>query len=338
MKKVVIYGAGERGRKVKAKVQECGGTVFRFCKTSAMQNEYFEGIEVISPNKLSEYIQEDISVIIAIENRESVAEVKKILWEKGFLPQQVIDTGDFFDNNLITVVSGSKGGRHCCICGNEVDFMPYGTESELYRKHKVIGGGYREACICPVCNSADRDRWLWHVLKKETTVFEGECNVLHIAPEKFSYRMMHANPKCDYYAGDIMRGVTMHQIDLTNLQFKDDFFDYIIANHVLEHIPNELKAFEEMKRVLNKDGKCILSFPVCLDMDTFEDSKIVSKEDRIKYYGEWNHVRLYGRDYQKRIEQYGFHVKTMIPKEQMSKEDVGRYGLIAEDIIMVCTV
>ena len=46
------------------------------------------------------------------------------------------------------------------------------------------------------------------------------------------------------------------------MQFEDESFDYIIMNHVLEHIMDEQAALYELKRCLKDTGILILSFPV----------------------------------------------------------------------------
>ena len=85
--------------------------------------------------------------------------------------------------------------------------------------------------------------------------------------------------------------------DVTELSFKDNSFDYIISNHVMEHIKDEQKFLSELLRVLKPSGKICLMFPICIGLDkTFEDDNIVSPGDRLKYYGQADHVRKYGMD------------------------------------------
>jgi len=43
-------------------------------------------------------------------------------------------------------------------------------------------------------------------------------------------------------------------INTENIEFEESRFDIVIANHMLYHVPNRDKAFEEIKRVLKKDG------------------------------------------------------------------------------------
>ena len=47
-------------------------------------------------------------------------------------------------------------------------------------------------------------------------------------------------------------------IDAHNTKFKNDSFNYVIAAHVLHHIPYPIKFFREMHRILKKNGKLII--------------------------------------------------------------------------------
>ena len=47
-------------------------------------------------------------------------------------------------------------------------------------------------------------------------------------------------------------------IDAHNTKFNDNSFDYIIAAHVIHHIPYPIKFLKEMHRILKKNGKLII--------------------------------------------------------------------------------
>ena len=141
---------------------------------------------------------------------------------------------------------------------------------------------------------------------------------------------------CDYYSLDIQAGRAMHVANILDIPYRREFFDYVILNHVMEHIPDEAAAMQEIQRVLKPGGRMIISFPICTDIDTLEDSSISSAEARLKYYGQEDHVRLYGRDYKERMEKYGWQVKIYTPRERCSQQEIDKYGLIADDVIMLC--
>jgi len=48
------------------------------------------------------------------------------------------------------------------------------------------------------------------------------------------------------------------EMDAQKLIFEDDTFDYIVASLILSVVPDENKCFQEMIRVLKKDGKILI--------------------------------------------------------------------------------
>ncbi|MBS4015550.1 MAG: class I SAM-dependent methyltransferase [Candidatus Latescibacteria bacterium] len=49
--------------------------------------------------------------------------------------------------------------------------------------------------------------------------------------------------------------------DLTKLTFPDEIFDIVITEHILEHVPDPMRAFCEVNRVLKKKGLFIFTIP-----------------------------------------------------------------------------
>ena len=47
-------------------------------------------------------------------------------------------------------------------------------------------------------------------------------------------------------------------VDAHNTNFHNNTFDYVIAAHVLHHVPYPIKFFKEMHRILKKDGKLLI--------------------------------------------------------------------------------
>ena len=130
----------------------------------------------------------------------------------------------------------------------------------------------------------------------------------------------------------------MLKLDMTDMsEIPNGYFDYIIANHVMEHIIDDKKAVEEMTRCLKDDGEIILSFPVYENLEeTYEDSSIISPEERLKAFGQEDHVRKYGMDYVKRYESYGLEVKTFISRNELTESERNQLGILAGDKMMIC--
>lgn len=128
----------------------------------------------------------------------------------------------------------------------------------------------------------------------------------------------------------------MHITDITNIQYKDEFFDYVICNHVMEHILDEEKAVQEIKRVLKDNGRWVFSIPICTDYEkTFEDDSITTAEERWEKYCQGDHVRLYGMDFKQRFVQYGLRLEIFSPCNELTKKEIETNGFINDDIMIV---
>jgi ubiquinone/menaquinone biosynthesis C-methylase UbiE len=124
--------------------------------------------------------------------------------------------------------------------------------------------------------------------------------------------------------------------DLTSTNFKDESFDLIICNHVLEHIEDDKLALDEMYRILKYNGISILQVPINVKREnTFEDLSIKSKIQREKYFGQYDHVREYGLDFKDRVEQAGFKVEMINYSKKISQDLVIKYGLMKDDLIPI---
>jgi ubiquinone/menaquinone biosynthesis C-methylase UbiE len=118
---------------------------------------------------------------------------------------------------------------------------------------------------------------------------------------------------------------------------KDNSFDVVLCNHVLEHVPDDRRAMRELQRVLRPGGWAILQTPVDPQRaETFEDPAIVSPRDRERAFGQHNHLRIYGRDYKERLENAGFRVQVDKYASELEAKLVEKYGLSNEEVY-VCT-
>ena len=60
---------------------------------------------------------------------------------------------------------------------------------------------------------------------------------------------------------DMVKTVIIKQGFAENLPFENESFDVVYSSHVLEHVNDEAKALDEMKRVLKKNGVLIIGMP-----------------------------------------------------------------------------
>ena len=143
-------------------------------------------------------------------------------------------------------------------------------------------------------------------------------NILHFAPEFLIQNAICQSNKNNYITADIEKDRADEVVDITCIQYGDKTFDFIICNHVLEHIEDETRAFHELKRCLKDDGTIIFSVPINWYMLTYEDKSIKDPKQREIAFGQKDHVRQYGYDIVERIHQYGFKFKIIKVKEEFS--------------------
>jgi SAM-dependent methyltransferase len=178
---------------------------------------------------------------------------------------------------------------------------------------------------------------LWLYLNNETNFFSKTLKVLHIAPEQCFYNLFKNLKNINYTTFDLNSPLADIKGDICNLPFKENSFDFILCNHVLEHINDDKKAMKELYRVLNKNGTAILQVPINQKSSkTFEDSSIVDKKERIEKFGQYDHIRLYGLDYFKKLEAFGFKVDPLKYSKEFTESEIIKYGLIKDEIIPVC--
>ena len=205
-------------------------------------------------------------------------------------------------------------------------FLPYGY------------GKQRQNALSPSTLSLERHRLLWLYLKNETDFFKSHHKVLHFAPEQAFYKRFKNLKNLDYTTTDLNSPLADVKADICNLPFKDNEYDIILCNHVLEHIPDDTKAMQELYRVLKPGGIGIFQVPQDLTRDvTFEDDSITDKKERAKIFGQYDHVRVYGRDYFNKLRSVGFKVEEVDYTSTLSEENITKYCLAKGEIIPVAT-
>jgi predicted SAM-dependent methyltransferase len=201
-------------------------------------------------------------------------------------------------------------------------FLPYGYESP------------RENVLSPSTLSLERHRLLWLYLKNETDFFTKQHKLLHFAPEQAFYKRFKSLKNIKYITTDLNSPLADVKADICNLPFEDNSFDIIFCNHVLEHIPDDQKAMEEMYRILKPGGWGIFQIPQDLTRSkTFEDNSITDRKERAKIFGQYDHVRIYGRDYFEKLRTIGFSVNEVDYTSKLSSEEVDKYRLAKGEII-----
>jgi SAM-dependent methyltransferase len=212
----------------------------------------------------------------------------------------------------------------CPVCSKSFrKFLPYGRVNP------------RENALCPNCLSLERHRLMWLYLKERTGFFKNGLHVLHIAPEACFIKRFEKIHGEKYITADIESPLAKVKMDIHQIPFEQNTFDVVLCNHVLEHVRDDIKAMNEIQRVLKPQGFAILQVPFFNPVPdtTFEDSTITDRQEREKVFGQDDHVRKYGRDYTQRIKRAGL-MPLEDPYVNNLEESVRKkFGLVKGEII-----
>ena len=232
------------------------------------------------------------------------------------------------------------GNRYQCnLCGTSFRSMvPGGSLEKVCSELQIINMGYQPNMICPRCGAIDRWRLLWHFIQTHTDLLTMPCRLLQIAPEAQLQSLFRTYPTIKHLSIDKDNPLAMQKMDITRLDLDDQTFDAVICSHVLEHIPDDLCAMREIFRVLKPGGWAILQVPLSPVLNsTFEDPAIQSPEDRTRCYGQSDHVRIYGLDYQDRLRKAGFAINAYNALTTFGHEWVDHHAVDPRENVFFCT-
>ncbi|MBN2638073.1 MAG: methyltransferase domain-containing protein [Bacteroidales bacterium] len=233
----------------------------------------------------------------------------------------------------------------CPVCEHKFrTFLPGGFDLPVILEKQIIGGGYRKNDICPLCQSTDRDRLIYVFLKNKTNLLITQNMLLHVAPEPTLYKRFKRNKNIQYfpvtkYQEGLYYENKLPSADLLDLSFEGETFDWVICNHVLEHIEDDAKAMSEIYRVLKPGGKALLQVPISFILDkTYENPEITTKEGREVHFGQFDHVRIYGNDYVQRLATAGFLVEVIEQEKELSTiQNLKKFALNPKEKLFLCT-
>ena len=241
-----------------------------------------------------------------------------------FLPRKFLIKYSFLITPILRIIFRGKKYTDPIDDSNYSKFLSYG--------YKTV----RKNALCPGTLSLERHRLLWLYLDRETNFLSSNLKVIHVAPEQVFYKKFKKLKNWEYFTFDLNSPIADIKGDLISTNFKDEYFDLIICNHVLEHIEDDKSALDEMYRILKYNGISILQVPINVKREnTFEDLSIKSKIQREKYFGQYDHVREYGLDFKDRVEQAGFKVEMINYSKKISQDLVIKYGLMKDDLIPI---
>jgi predicted SAM-dependent methyltransferase len=213
--------------------------------------------------------------------------------------------------------------KKCPVCNHRI------------RKFAPLGIKKRENSRCIWCGSLPRHRLIWLFFERKTNLFiDAPNNMLHIAPEKAFTTKLKKILGEGYITADLYNDA-MIKMDITDIQFPNNYFSVIYCSHVLEHVLDDKKAIREMSRVLKKEGWALIVVPITSDI-TFEDKNIIDPKERFRVFGQEDHVRRCGLDYKERLENNGFNVKVYKVDDVVNLHEQVIYG-IKKCTLFYCT-
>ncbi|MCX6269990.1 MAG: class I SAM-dependent methyltransferase, partial [Bacteroidetes bacterium] len=202
--------------------------------------------------------------------------------------------------NIKLIANQINSKRECYICHRRFNhFNKYqgGIKNvPLWLRKLEIVGSDPDNFKCPFCGSTDRERHLYMYFDK-LNLWENlrDKSVLHFAPEIQLRKKIEQYAPAKYIKADLYPSdSTIQKMDTTNIPFNNESFDIVICNHVLEHIPDHMKALKEIFRILKPNGIAILQTPFSkLLKKNIEDEAINTDELRLIFYGQTDHVRVF---------------------------------------------
>lgn len=165
----------------------------------------------------------------------------------------------------------------------------------------------RDELLCPKCGSLGRDRRLWKLL--ETDYLKENYKVLDFSPSRSLSQKLKKVKTINYLSTDFSGNFNADfEYDITKIEINSNTIDLIICYHILEHIDEDLLAMSELFRVLKPNGIAIIQTPFT-DGNIYENPLIQSPEERLKHFGQEDHVRIYSEiELKNRLEKTGFDV------------------------------
>ncbi|MCJ8153121.1 class I SAM-dependent methyltransferase [Chryseobacterium sp. SSA4.19] len=230
------------------------------------------------------------------------------------IPKEIlIKNEDHFRRFLKPLYQGKNNA--CTVCGTKLKNFVQLQNGQL---------------ICPVCGSLPRTRRLYNMLQEE--FLKPNMSFLDFSPSRMLYRKWKSKKDISYFPTDFENEfLSDYHYDITNIQTEGETFDLIVCYHILEHIADDRKAMSELYRVLKKGGTALIQTPF-KEGDIYEDNSVVSAGERLKHFGQEDHVRIYSVDgLENRLKEAGFHVDIR------NLDGDAYYGFSKDEKVLICT-
>ena len=197
------------------------------------------------------------------------------------------------------------------------------------------GPGARPDARCPHCKSLERQRFLAVLTSCLSPVVE-VGTLLDIAPADCTTAVLGELAPKRHIRMDI--GYDARGVDLlgsvTAIPLADRVVDMLVCYHVLEHVPDDLAAMREFARVLAPGGVGLVQVPIRFGMPTDEDLS-AGEAERVRRFGQHDHVRYYGDDFEQRLVDSGLVFTRTSPRSLVGERVCTVLGLIPDEWVWV---
>jgi SAM-dependent methyltransferase len=209
-----------------------------------------------------------------------------------------------------TVYAGDQVQCPCC--------------AATFRQFAAFNG--RRDRLCWRCGALERHRQIALLFQLRPALLRPGLRVLHIAPEEPVQRLLENAQLSKYLTADLDDPTVDLNFDLNAIPLQDESFDVVICNHVLEHVADDRTALRELARVLAGSGWALLMTPIVVER-TVEDPTITDPDERLRVFGQRDHVRRYGWDYVERLREAGLSPDVIRLEHDLAHADVQRHRL-----------
>ena len=203
-----------------------------------------------------------------------------------------------------------EGKVYCPCCGKHfAQFKDerYYTDEKHY--NPALFSNSRQDVMCDFCRSAPRHRIIAEWAQKNISILK-DSRILYFAPE-LSMMLWFKRHGIRVKTADLFDKRADLKLDLNSLDIPDESEDIVFCNHVLEHVPDYNVALSELHRILRNSGMLIICFPVDKESEDVREEATDSAEERIRLYGQYDHLRVFGKNSKKMLESAGFEVDTI---------------------------
>ncbi|MGH8947475.1 MAG: class I SAM-dependent methyltransferase, partial [Acidimicrobiia bacterium] len=122
--------------------------------------------------------------------------------------------------------------------------------------------------------------------------------------------------------------------DVTRIPLRTGSAGFILCSHVLEHVPDDRSAMLELARVLKRGGSLMIQVPRRRGSPTDENLAYTAAEREIRY-GQADHVRMYGDDFEDRLMSCGLEVASTSYSALLPRPMLEAIGVVSDHEIWV---